>query len=367
MPVPKQVEEAEKKADEIMQGLQGNPDEEGVPEPTPKDSEKSPAEEVKTEPEPKPKEKPTEETEPDGSVPGSDETKTDWEHKYKVLQGMLDKRNREFKDLQGALQRYQAHAGELSTLVTELQQRLESGEAATKNSPKEDDATDDSAIDFKSILSPEELELLDEAGLEEDVLGVLGRAMARVSGKAVEPVKRDVNTIRDTSTRTQQRDYRQRVEEAVPDWPQINEDPRWLNDYLGAYVQVRNASGQYVTMMRQELLDAYQQAFDARGVIAMFKEFKELVGKNGDKANPPTPKKEPLKESKDMLKNQEEIPSSSVGEVVPTVTDDKIWTNKEIGEFFANVTKGRYTPEEEKKIEAKIFAAQKEGRVRAVQ
>lgn len=127
------------------------------------------------------------------------------------------------------------------------------------------------------------------------------------------------------------------LNELVPDWQAINGDQKWLA-FLAQYDP---QTGQ----QRQQTLDAAQKALDADAVAALFNTFK----KQQPKAPPPIPE--------DQVE-----PESSRATSVPQGA--KIWTRQEIKQFYVDKTNGKYSADEGQRLEADIFAAQRENRIR---
>lgn len=155
------------------------------------------------------------------------------------------------------------------------------------------------------------------------------------------------------------------MDERVPAWRTLNEDP----EFLAWLEEVDPFSGQE----RDKLLVAAFNNFDAPRVEAFF------VGYQKEHAavTPPTPTPDPTPvpaapaapapgtqvKLEDMVAPGTPKPGAPR---TPDGTDKRVWMRKEISEFYRAVNSGKFrgTTEQRKAMEADIFAAQAEGRIR---
>jgi hypothetical protein len=148
----------------------------------------------------------------------------------------------------------------------------------------------------------------------------------------------------------------------VPNWKQINTNPRFI-----AWLGLPDV---YSGQVRKAMLNAAFQAASAPRVIAFFKGFiADEVATGHISAAPPT---EPQPAA---APRQPAVPLSTLtapGRAKPATGDtqvpvDKpIYTRTQIAKFYSDVRRGAYLGREQDKAteEAKIFAAQNDGRVR---
>lgn len=127
--------------------------------------------------------------------------------------------------------------------------------------------------------------------------------------------------------------------ELVPDWKDINADPRF-HAFLAQY-------DPQTGKQRQQELTTAQQALDADGVGAIFSAFKNQQ---------PSP-------------SQRKIPDDQIDPQTSRTNADapqggKIWSGPEIKQFYQDKAQGKHTADEGRRLEADIFRAQKEGRIR---
>lgn len=155
------------------------------------------------------------------------------------------------------------------------------------------------------------------------------------------------------------------MDERVPAWRTLNQDP----EFLAWLEEVDPFSGKE----RGQLLVAAFEAFDSSRVEAFF------VGYQKEHAavTPPTPTPEPTPVpaapaapapgTQVTLESMVAPGTPKPGAPrTPDGSDKKIWTRREIGEFYRSVNGGKFkgTVDQRKAIEADIFAAQAEGRIR---
>lgn len=154
------------------------------------------------------------------------------------------------------------------------------------------------------------------------------------------------------------------MDDHLPAWRTLNEDP----EFLAWLDQVDPFSGQE----RGTLLVAAFERFDAPRVEAFF------VGYQKEHAavTPPTPTPDPtpVPAAPPAAAGTQVTLESMVAPGTPKPgaprtpdgADKRVWTRKEISEFYRTVNAGKFrgTPEQRKAIEADIFAAQTEGRIR---
>jgi hypothetical protein len=130
------------------------------------------------------------------------------------------------------------------------------------------------------------------------------------------------------------------LDQAVPDWRQINADDRWLA-WLGEVDEVYGAP-------RQVALDTAHQRMDAKRVIAIFNQFR---------ASQP---------AKPTL-NAQQTPSSS-GQPTPTPQGEpvrRMVSQRLIKQFYDDLAKGKYRGRdaEAERLQTEIDRAVAEGRV----
>lgn len=323
MQLPKQVQEAQERSDRAFEALQKahaptlDPPSD-PPNPAPQDDQPPPV------------------VEP----PKDDPKREDWKAKYLTLQGMY---NADVPRLRTDLKAANARVDELAAEVA----TLKAAKPAAPEPPKE------VKIDLPKALT-------DALGPEasEAIVRIIEQSASAVRddvGKQIDPLKEKV----ETSAKTAEQLATDRAAEArsafigeleirVPDWQAIDERDDWR-----AFLAERDSFSRRV---RQELMTEAANEGDLESVVAFFEAFKARAGITKPAADAPAA---PTKPATAHL----EVPPVAGRSAAPVV-DKKLWTQKEIRDFYADVTKGVYPRERAMQIEQDIELAHKEGRVR---
>lgn len=271
------------------------------------------------------------------------------EHRLSVVQGMLDTRNKEYREMERTLN---ADIVERDRQLQQFSARLDELERKPPPAPE--------PPDFGTILSPEDLSALDTQGLSPEAMTVITKLVHAVSQKtsadATAPLAKtveqavqvaDQNNKNITQAGVQR--FFQALKDSVPDWEDINEDPKW-HAWLGERV-----TGTDYT--RQDVVNHAQSQLDPSGIIGLLNDFKAMS--TGTATNPPPP---PAK--KGMDEAVETVVPASTDTTVLNPNTDKIYTKAEINKFYADAAMGKYKadPEEMKQMEADILEACLDGR-----
>jgi hypothetical protein len=191
--------------------------------------------------------------------------------------------------------------------------------------------------------------------------------VARGARQAVEPelneLKQTADSLRQQLTKAGQQGVVEALNRALPNWRDINQDPRFKN-----WLRLRDI---YSGGVRQALLNAAFQAADAPRVVAFFQGFVTDEAATGHaELNPPAPQQPNAAPAR-----QPAVPLSSLaapGRARPASgnssmpADKPIFTRIQISKFYSDVRKGVYAGREAEKDrqEKEIFSAQRDGRVR---
>lgn len=256
----------------------------------------------------------------------------DYEAAYKVLQG---KYNAEVPRLSGEVAGLKEQNRQLQEQIDRL-----SAEGAR---PNKDGAN------TQSVITDEHRDRFDPELL--DLVGSIAKDAAR---QEVDPIRGTVeetkaereartNAEREEARRT---DFADALDELVPEWNSIDNEPGF-HSYLS---EVDPATGK----QRQQVLVAKVQAMDVASVARIFQGYIRARG------NRPTNGKVQGGQS---LAGQE-VPDLAGHSRAPSGQEKKIYTQREVREFYAGVTKGHFSRERATEIEKDIVAAQKEGRIR---
>ena len=325
MTAPTSVQKQAALADELQKQL-ANPSEDARIEPENKQEEMSPSAQ---EAEPAPveqKQAPTEPVQQPTEAPSQEEDYLYWKNRFQVIQG-----------------KYNAEVPVLRKQVSELERAL--SEAKESQSKDIDQSAPQQVASALGDLSQDEI---DEFGPE------LISLVQRIAGAQVNQSSEQVSSLNEKLSQTQdelkqikdekQDDQTSRfwadVQRRVPDFMSINSNPNFLAWLDG----IDPTTG----LQRQSILNSHQERLNAQGIAAVFDAFKQTV-------------------SNSVARNPEELqhPSQSNGhERGQSIANARIWTGKDIDEFYKNCSLNKYEPAEKEAIELEIFEATKTGRVR---
>jgi hypothetical protein len=154
------------------------------------------------------------------------------------------------------------------------------------------------------------------------------------------------------------------LEQAVPDWRAINDNPR--------FKQWCALPDLYSGQVRGQLLNAALRAGHAPRVIAFFKGFQSEEAATGHLPDPqprpaPQPARQPAIPLASLSTPGREQPSGGGTQATATSANQKpVYTRANIAEFYARRNRGEYVGREDEAAahERDLFAAQREGRVR---
>lgn len=340
--LPPAVQAQVDRADELIAQL--NADEESAPEPTP-------------EPEPTQRAEPEPQPEPDPEPAPESSQRTDWKHKFSVLQGKYDA---EVPRLHDELR----HAREQNRTLNERLNTLEATIASMKtvNEPKPEP---------KATLTQDEI---DQFG--PDLIDVIDRKAQEVADRIVEQrfgkVEQSINQVSEkvastdkTVAKSARERLYERLDSKISGWEAINQSPKfweWLK-----------LEDPYVGQPRGALLKAAFEQNDADRVIKFFEGFqKEHAVETSDPTDPAPAKEEDKSEPQGKL---DELVAPGTPKTGSTSAQEesgkgRIWTQKDISEFYARKNEwiksspNKDLPKEMEAMERDLFKAQSEGRIR---
>lgn len=346
MPVPRQVKKQVEEADAILAALNSKP---GEPPAAPA----APAANAPAAPAaaaPDNNKKPAQPATPQGvsepppaAAPPSAPPVEDFEHKFNVLQG---KYNSEVVAVRQTAQRQ-------AERITVLEQLIETMKANPPTPPAPAAPSADDKKPGKRYVKPEDIE---EYGTD------MVEFAQRAAREAVEP---ELERLRSENARLQQQlgDTTRHVQESardrlfrtlseqVPDWQTLNNDQKFLAWLDEADVF---SGGQ-----RRTALDTAYNANDAQRVVAIFKAYKR---EDSATDQLPTPAARTAAVSLETLV----APGTPKGAPSAEAPGDnkKVWTEKEISQFYDKKRRKLISAEEANKQEREIAMAIRENRVK---
>lgn len=306
MAMPRAVEAAAKRAEELHAQLytQQNPQDPPAPTPNP-------------DPEPAPQDPPADPApqDPPQDPPPQDPPKDPWEHKYKVMEG-----------------KYRAEVPRLAADNRDMRQKLDALTAELESLKSKATAP------AQSLISAEDREKYGD-----DLLDVIKRtAQEQVAAKDAEiaELKRRLDGVHQDTAKTAEVTFYDRLGELVPDWVTINAEEgflKWLDEY-----------DEFTGRTRQDLLSDAEKARDAVRVARFFTKWKAEQTQS-------------VATSQRALEAQV-VPDSN--KVVKAPQGKRFFTRGEIAAFYAAVRRGEVSSKDMVAMEAEIHAATVEGRIR---
>lgn len=267
----------------------------------------APAEPVsQTAPEAPPVEQPTDPRENDPAY---------WRQRFSVVSGIL-KREREDRKAEN-----DRHFQEMQT----LSQRVAQLEAA-KPVPAD--------VDLTAFFTQEQIEEFGEEQCKAMARAATAAARTELQthiDAAVKPLHEEAQRTKERSLQERKAEFEERLAEAVPNYQQIDTDPRWL-EWLA---EVDASTG----LERQELLTRHVQRFDAQRAAGMFKAFLGDAGAAPASAPPPV------------------APAASAAPAVdaPPVASTKGYPSQaEIRDYYKRAALGKVSDAEVKEFEARL-------------
>jgi hypothetical protein len=306
MAMPRAVEAAAKKAEELHAQLykQQNPEDPPAPNPNPN-------------PDPAPQDPPADPAPKDPQdPPPQDQHKEDpWEHKYKVMEG-----------------KYRAEVPRLAADNREMRQKLDALTAELESlKSKASEPT-------QSLISAEDREKYGD-----DLLDVIKRAaQEQVAAKDQEiaELKRRLDGVHQDTAKTAEVTFYDRLGELVPDWVTINAEEgflKWLDEY-----------DEFTGRTRQDLLSDAENARDAVRVARFFTKWKA--------------EQQSFVATSQRALEAQVVPDSN--KVVKAPQGKRFFTRGEISAFYAAARRGEVSAKDMVAMEAEIHAATLEGRIR---
>lgn len=264
------------------------------------------------------------------------------EQRYRTLQGM---HKADVAHLRGELAATGATIQNLEQRILEAEKVSKPQTAPTKYVTAEDEEEYGETLEMVRRAAREEAERT-LASREDGYLSRIAELEAQVGHvrNTVEPVVMDITRSQAEQVKA---DFWGAIDTQVPNWREINDNPAF-KAWLTAEDQVTGSN-------RQQFLAQAQSEYNAQRVIKFFKEW-ERTAAGGQT---PAPRNNTQSELEKFV-----APGTSRSTPAMDKTK-KQWTSDEISKFYKDSMMGVYAtkPEEKKRIEADIFAAQSEGRV----
>ena len=194
----------------------------------------------------------------------------------------------------------------------------------------------------------------------EPLIDLTKRAALEVVTPTITALQRENERLTREVSQQQRQNIYERLDDGLPTWREINDNPRWRS-----WLRLRDFNS---APIRQEQLNRAMQAADAPRVLNFFERFLAEEVATGQmpapQPSPPTPEPRPAAIPLTTLAAPGR-PNPAPGNT--QVPDSKpVYTHQDIKDFYEYVRRGVYVGQEalKQQIEADIFTAQREGRVR---
>jgi cell division septation protein DedD len=325
--IPPSVLAASRAADELHKTTYAPPEPIApVEEVTPQSNEPAPVAQAEAPPAPEPKQ----ERKPDESS---------WEHRYHSMKGRFDRATEENRALAESLRSMQIQLGQLQAEVER-----------TRNAPAH---TED-----ESLITQEEMDAYGS-----DFMDVVAKRAREAVSSELREARQQINDLKAqlgnvggyVATNEKAR-MLSTLDSQLPRWREINEDKNFLT-----WLQLPDA---YSGAIRHQLLKAAYEQHNAPRVLAFFNGFlaEEAVvdpANRGPAQTDTSVQKVPLETLAAPGRAKTAAASGAPAE-------KPSFTTAQISRFYADVASGKYLGREaeQSRIEAQIFDAQREGRIR---
>ncbi|WP_280568249.1 hypothetical protein [Chromohalobacter sp. 296-RDG] len=243
-----------------------------------------------------------------------------WQHRFNVLQG---KYNSEIQALRQENSDLKNTIAERDRRIAELEQQQPKGGA-------DSGVSDDQLEQFKATYGEDLVDFVTR------MVDQRAPAQAADSGNSQEIAQR-LEQLESEKQQDAEARFWVQLEQAVPNLREINASTGF-HQFLA---QFDPSTGE----KRQESLNKAQQNLDAKAVADIFTLYMDQAGQGARRTVP------------------EDQVEPRTAKATEAPQGQRQWTGQEISQFYRDKTAGRYSAEEAQRLEADIFAAQREGRV----
>jgi hypothetical protein len=334
MAIPAQARVAAETANRRIAELAGTP---GTPAPTENES-TSPAPAPENEPAPAQEVADSAPAPAPAPAPASD---SDWQQRYNTLQGMFNASQRQSQaDIQALRNQVDSLTALLAQTKSDTQQPASADpDAAITDQHRQEygDAIEMMQRAARNVLQP--------------VLARLAKVESEISA-INEGVVPTVRSVAQAQAMTAEDLFFRDLTQEIPNWRDINNNP----DFQAWLLQPEPLIG----VLRQTILEDAQRNNDVGRVALLFRAWP------GYQASPaPAPAPNQTMSGAPAALQSQIAPGRGRAPAAPQQAAPKIYTSREIAQFFDDVRAGRYSGRESEKarMEADIFAAGREGRV----
>jgi hypothetical protein len=246
-----------------------------------------------------------------------------WEKKYRVLEG-----------------KYNAEVPRMAAQLRELRDEIE----ALRSAP----APAAPAVPQTELggMTPEDV--VEQFG--EDFAKAVGAVAARIASQNTDALRQEfqpkLESVEKTTMESARAEFLRELSRLVPDWKAIDQD-----DGFTAFL---DETDPLTGRSRRFFFKEADKHMDAARIAQFFQAFK---GNSNPALQAPAVNGPSAIELQLQPSSNRSSPQSPQGK--------RYWTSADVRQFYVDVRKGRFTPQEAKRIESDIFAAQRENRFAA--
>jgi hypothetical protein len=282
---------------------------------------------------------PPAESAPAESAPASEPKPDNWEHRYLAMKGRYDASQKTLAEMQEQMT-------QLGNELLQTQQTVyHNGRTAPSSLPP----------------PPAYVTEQDVQNYGSDLINFTQRAAAQALSPELQEIKQQNAEMQRRLAIEARRNLDQRLELAVPNFRDVDRDPRWHRWLLSLDM----LSGR----VRQQLLNEAISAADAPRVISFFRGFLQEEQATGHIEPSPAvqqapPPRTPAVDLGSLAAPGRARPATGGDASVPP--DKPIYTRAQVKQLYEQHRKGAYVGREAEwaRLEADMFAAQREGRYR---
>lgn len=328
MALPKAIQEQLDAAEAIQQQMQNQTVEPVTPPAEPNPEPQPPAEPT---PDPQPAEP---QPQPQVTPPDATDPEPDWKQRAKTLEG---KYNAEVPRLHGQLKDLNS---QLAHALEQIHQ-LKTAQPAPPEPKRQELITKDDEETFGSDLID-----LSRRVVREEFAQLAPLVISEIR-KEFNPIREQVGEVQKQTAQTQEERFWTALDTAVPDWRDIDQDPKWL-EWLGE-------TDPMVGKPRQEALNEAHTALDSARVAAIFKVWKAAF-------RPEQPAPQPTNQKREELQRQVAPAKSRAATTAPA--PERNWTGEEYERAFDPRLSATMSADQISQLQAEADKAYAEGRVK---
>lgn len=210
--------------------------------------------------------------------------------------------------------------------------------------PKDEDDFGTDMVDFARRVTREEMTPVMQA------LAQMQRQLEQLGSLAP-----TVHQVANNQAATAEEKFFANLEEAVPDWAQVNDNPQFHEWLL--------TPDEMTGITRQTYLADARNSLDLRRVVSVFNTWKRETGVAPSAA----PQQRPQTSNVSRLEKQIAPGRTNAATSAPSPKAEKVWTGADIAKFYDDRRNGKFKGREAEAnaMERDIFLAQRDGRIRA--